>query len=116
MDGSLDTVDGTLCLILTGCDAFYESRLNADAAPLGPDNPPTPESFRPVPVVSGQKVLRGFEIASVTKAGDRVKDDEYVLAVELEGQPRAYPLNIMTGPEREIFNDELGGHAIAATW
>ena len=32
------------------------------------------------------------------------------------GQARAYPINMLTGPSREIINDVLGGVPIAATW
>jgi len=39
-----------------------------------------------------------------------------VLAVTVGEQSRAYPINMLTGPEREILNDTLGGRAIAATW
>ena len=45
-----------------------------------------------------------------------VVDDELVLGVVVNGQPRAYPINMLTGPTREIINDQLGGQAIAATW
>ncbi|MCA9217085.1 MAG: DUF3179 domain-containing protein [Planctomycetales bacterium] len=45
-----------------------------------------------------------------------VTDDELVLGVEIEGQARAYPINMICGPRREIINDRLGGRAIAATW
>ena len=45
-----------------------------------------------------------------------VRDDELVLGVVVEGAARAYPINTLTGPRREIINDELGGRSIAATW
>jgi hypothetical protein len=45
-----------------------------------------------------------------------VQDDELVLGVVVDGKARAYPVNTLTGPRREIINDELGGRAIAATW
>lgn len=45
-----------------------------------------------------------------------VEDDELVLGVVVEGAARAYPINTLTGPRREIINDELGGRSIAATW
>lgn len=83
---------------------------------LGPDNPPSPESFYPIEVVPRPPVVKGFEILSVAEAADRIEDEELVLAVEIDGKARAYPLNVMTGPEREVFNDKLGGRAIAATW
>jgi hypothetical protein len=45
-----------------------------------------------------------------------VRPNELVLGVVVEGKARAYPINMLTGPRREIINDELGGKAIAATW
>lgn len=45
-----------------------------------------------------------------------VKDRELVLGVVVGGEARAYPINTLTGPRREIINDELGERSIAATW
>jgi hypothetical protein len=45
-----------------------------------------------------------------------VAASELVLGLTLGGAARAYPINMLTGPQREIVNDELGGRAIAATW
>ncbi len=47
---------------------------------------------------------------------DVVADSELVLGVVVEGKARAYPINQLTGPSREIINDKVGGKAIAATW
>lgn len=47
---------------------------------------------------------------------DEVLANELVLGVVVNGKARAYPINQLTGPIREIINDELGGSAIAATW
>jgi hypothetical protein len=77
---------------------------------------PTPESFYPVEVVKRQPVLSGFRILKGEAAVGVVADAELVIGVEIDGHARAYPINIMLGPEREIFNDELGGRPIAATW
>jgi hypothetical protein len=49
-------------------------------------------------------------------AGDAVGEGELVLGVVVSGTPRAYPLNMLTGPRREIINDVIEGTAIAATW
>jgi hypothetical protein len=49
-------------------------------------------------------------------ADEILEDDELVLGVEIGGDTCAYPINMLTGPDREIINDELGGRAIAATW
>jgi hypothetical protein len=83
---------------------------------LGPGNPPSPENFAPIQVVAPQPVVTGFKFLSAEKAKGKIEDDELVLAVEIEGVARAYPINMLIGPTREIVNDKLGGRAIAATW
>jgi len=50
------------------------------------------------------------------KVTDQVTDKELVIGVVIDGRARAYPINMLTGPSREIINDMLGGRAIAATW
>ncbi len=47
---------------------------------------------------------------------DQAADKELVLGVVVNGEARAYPINMLTGPSREIINDSLGGRDIAATW
>lgn len=49
-------------------------------------------------------------------ATKRLKGNELVLGITLNGQSRAYPLNMLTGPNREIINDQIGDRPIAATW
>lgn len=49
-------------------------------------------------------------------SGARVHPAELVLGVALARESKAYPINMLTGPQREIINDTLGGSAIAATW
>ena len=58
------------------------------------------------------------ETVSVEKAETDalVRKAELVLGVVVNGKARAYPINTLTGPRREIINDELGGRSIAATW
>lgn len=55
-------------------------------------------------------------LMAASKVGDRLGDAELVLGVTLDGKARAYPINMLTGPRREIINDSLGGRPIAATW
>jgi Protein of unknown function (DUF3179) len=57
-----------------------------------------------------------FGIASAEEAGSTLADDEYVLGVEIDGQSRAYPLNMMGQPGSEVVNDSLGGRPIAVTF
>jgi hypothetical protein len=83
---------------------------------LGLDNPPSPESFFPQEALSRPPIVSNFLILSATEAATRVRDTELVIGVEIHGEARAYPLNCMNGPFREVFNDTLGGTPIAATW
>jgi len=43
-------------------------------------------------------------------------DNDLVMGVVINGEPRAYPVNYMNGPYNEVVNDELGGQAIAPSW
>jgi len=63
---------------------------------------------RPFPAITEPRV--------VPAADAEIADSELVIGVEIDGQARAYPINQLTGPRREIINDTLGGTAIAATW
>lgn len=83
---------------------------------LGPDSPPSSETFQPIDVVPPPPVVTGFETVSAQQASGILSDDELVLAVVMGDAARAWPLNMMTGPDREVFNDELNGRPIAATW
>lgn len=96
--------------------AAVETYQQQSALALGPDRPPTPENFAPLQVVARQPVVEGYAIVDIERADQLYQDDEFVLGVEVNGEARAYPINVMTGPQREVFNDELGGAAIAATW
>lgn len=106
-------------LALWGMAELTESRFwrRPPGGSRGSDGGPlTAEDFRPMEAVPRMPVVAGFETLSADEADRRIRGDELVLAVEVNGQARAWPLNVMTGPEREVFNDQLGGRSIAATW
>ncbi len=75
---------------------------------------PRSDGFRPTQVVPPFKPI----VDAPFVAGDEgvVRGEEMVLGVAIKGEARAYPINMLTGPSREIINDTLGGVAIAATW
>jgi hypothetical protein len=52
------------------------------------------------------------EFVSATEA--RIADDAWVLGVEIQGQARAYSLNLLN--RHEIVNDTIGGKPVAAVW
>ena len=76
----------------------------------------TRQQFRPVRVVPAQRALKNASVIEANRVRGQVTDTELVLGVIIKGEARAYPINMLTGPSREIINDTLGGQAIAATW
>lgn len=60
------------------------------------------------------RAIRDPEIVSAAESD--LADNELVIGVVVNGQARAYPINQLTGPQREIINDVLGETPIAATW
>lgn len=64
-----------------------------------------PEGY---PIRSGPRIVAAGEA--------RIGDAELVIGAEIGGEARAYPVNLMWGPESETLNDTLGGTAVAATW
>ena len=78
--------------------------------------PPVAEDFKPVFVVPKFKPITDAPILKREAVRDQVTGAELVLGVVIKGEARAYPINMLTGPEREIINDTLGGQPIAATW
>jgi hypothetical protein len=76
----------------------------------------TSSEFRPTRVLGRQPVITDVPVKSVPEMTGILNPSELVLGVTVGGHSRAYPINMLTGPQREILNDLLGGQAIAATW
>ena len=74
------------------------------------------DDFRPKKVAREFPVIKNPRMVPAGKAGALVRDEELVLGVVVEKEARAYPINMLTNPTREIVNDTVGGRAIAATW
>ena len=78
---------------------------------------PHTEKFRPTVVIPKRfPPITDFPTKQASEVGDDLLPNELVLGVDIDGAARAYPINMLTGPQREIINDELNGQAIAATW
>jgi hypothetical protein len=72
--------------------------------------------FRPRRVLAPLPPITKFPTKTVRLAKDELNPSELVIGVTVGKESRAYPINMLTGPQREILNDTLGGKAIAATW
>jgi hypothetical protein len=82
-----------------------QSRLSDATPPFEPVR-----VVRPFPPIVDAPHIAGRDV------DDEVTAKELVIGVVVNGAARAYPINMLTGPSREIINDHLGGVAIAATW
>lgn len=109
-------VRAVLCPVLVcavvGCTGEKKPSPSLPPPPPKPISIYDPETAVPFSFPAITKV----PVQSVAEVKDSLGDEELVLGVEINGIARAYPINMLTGPEREIFNDRLGGRAIAATW
>ena len=72
--------------------------------------------FNPRQVVGAVRAITDARISRPSEAKNQIGDSDLVIGVVIGGAARAYPINMLTGPQREIINDELGGRPIAATW
>ena len=55
-----------------------------------------------------------FEPVYVAAAQAEIPDDAWVLGVLIDGEARAYDLNLLN--RHEVVNDTIGGTAFAAVW
>lgn len=118
------TIAAVLCVaVIVTCGVYFvrwnmkrraaaEERKPAPALPRRQIVQADPNGFAPVAAADEQQA----QIDSRQQADKWVEEDELVVGMVLKGQPRAYVVNTMTGPAREIFNDTLAGLPIAATW
>ena len=54
------------------------------------------------------------QFVSAAEAVSQMKPSERVLGVSINGEHRAYPLNLLS--RHEIVNDTVGGKPVAVTW
>ena len=73
-------------------------------------------NYEPQHAVSSFPAIENPKAVAPEQVGQQIQPNDLVLGVEINGASRAYPINQLTGPSREILNDRLGGQAIAATW
>jgi len=64
-----------------------------------------------IPAITDAPVIDASKVTD-----EVVQDNELIIGVVHNGKARAYPVNQLTGPSREIINDHLGGGPLAATW
>ncbi len=111
-----------ICVIIDQVRIWREERANAAAMAertansFTLENPPSPDNFSPVQVVTRSPGLLDQPARAADDPLLDLEDDEQILGLVRHNEARAYSLNILTGPEREIINDVLGGEPVMATW
>lgn len=83
---------------------------------IGTSQGQSQRQFRPSRVIPPQPAIKDASVIKADEVRGQVSGGELVLGVVINGEARAYPINMLTGPMREIINDSLGDHPIAATW
>src|SRR5687767_13128251 len=73
-------------------------------------------SFAPIRFLERQAPLTNLVVKSGADLSSVPANEDLVVGITVNGEPRAYPLNTITRPPREIINDTLGGMAIVVTW
>ncbi len=82
-----------------------------NVVPAKADDEFTPKRLaRPFPAIINPKNI------SADQAKNEIRAKELVIGVTVNGESRAYPINMMSRPTREIVTDKLGGKRIAVTW
>ena len=107
--------------IVQELETWKPARHGSVAVGQSPDGgsavPASVDRFQPTVVVQSIfEPITEFPIVAAREADKQLNDAELVLGVTVAGEARAYPINMLTGPEREILNDTLGKRPIAATW
>ena len=72
--------------------------------------------FQPVTLMKPLPAIVDAPIKTREEMDAKINNEELVLGVSINGSSRAYPINMLNGPRREIINDTLGEKDIAATW
>ncbi len=80
------------------------------------DRKPPRDEYRPRRLLRPQPPITHFQLKSADEIGNTLNPAELVVGVTVGDESRAYPLNMLSGPHREIINDTLGERPIAATW
>ena len=60
------------------------------------------------------KIAAIFNPEFVTAEEAEIADEAWILGVEIEGQSRAYSLNLLN--RHEVVNDQIGDKTFAAVW
>ena len=90
-------------LALLGLGAGLGSAMLADELPEGVEQ-----------LLERGKIAAIFNPEFVSAGEAEIADDAWILGVEIDGQARAYSLNLLN--RHEVVNDRIGENSFAAVW
>ncbi len=90
-------------LALLGLGAGLGSAMLADELPEGVEQ-----------ILERGKIAAIFNPEFVSAGEAEIADDAWILGVEIDGQARAYSLNLLN--RHEVVNDRIGENSFAAVW
>lgn len=73
-------------------------------------------NFKPIQRQAAKPIVDGPNVVSAGESSALVADGDSVIGIVVDGEARAYPINMMAKPQHELLNDTLGGRQIAVTW
>jgi len=91
---------------------FAVGAMVAAAAPLTAQQQDMPEGYVQIMERGGIPAIDAPEYVPAAEA--QIRDDAWVLGVVIDGQARAYSLELLNG--HEVVNDSIGDTDFAAVW
>ena len=106
-----------IAALLTGASLFIR-QLGFDSRLVQVVNASSNEvkDFRIVTVLprDGIRAIRNPDFVTAAEASKWMRSREQVIGLDIGGDVKAYPINILSS--HEIVNDVVGGTALAVTW
>ncbi len=95
------------------------STSDAPATQPAPTNTPSEAAYRDLDIVTLLRkdaipAILEPEFLTVAEADEQMQGDELVIGVSIDGDSRAYSVNMLS--RHEIANDVVGGKSVAVTW
>jgi hypothetical protein len=102
-------------VILSGCSVPSSNPAESTITP-SVENQSEVEEYQIVTLLSPDAIpsIDSPTFYAVEDANQEYEPDELVIGIELNGESKAYPIDLLS--RHEIVNDELQGKPIAVTW
>ena len=102
-------------VILSGCSIPSSTPAGSTVTP-SVENQSEVEEYRIVTLLPKDAIpsIDSPTFYAVEDANQEYEPDELVIGIELNGESKAYPIDLLS--RHEIVNDEIQGEPIAVTW